>query len=191
MSAVEGGKMQQKNISNKSIIYLDTSIFAGKVLMRDFEDKKCSALWNKIIKNKLGDFEFITSKFTLIELAELISRKKTKMKAKALLFDITSNPDLPISLMSPEMPHKLSKGKEFFDIDLLISNIINTALEYNIPGFDTIHAHTVKKLKKNIIAVSKDKHFKRFQNIKNVIEILKPSQFLDKYMKKSTPPTSP
>lgn len=173
--------MKQKNKS-KPLVYLDTSVFAGKVLIKDAEDKSCALLWKEITNRKYRNFQFITSIFTLIELAELISRKKSKMKAKAVLFDIMNNPDLPISLMGPEKAHKVSKNKEFFDIDLLIANMINTALRYNLPGFDTIHAHTVKTLKeKAIIVVSKDKHFKRFKKIKNVKEVLKASQFLKKY----------
>ena len=64
---------------------------------------------------------------------------------------------------------------------MLIAHFVNTALKYKIPGFDTIHAHTVKNLNEKVIAVSKDNHFKRFDKLKNIIEILKPSEFLNKY----------
>jgi len=171
----------KKEPSRPRLVYLDTSIFAGKVLLTDAEDEKCAVLIEKISSGEFDDYEFITSKFTLIELAELISRKQTQDKAKSILFDIIYNPDLPIFLINPESVHKTWAKSEFFDIDLLIADIVNTALEYKIPGFDTIHAHTVKTLKEKIIAVSKDTHFGRFEKIKNVTEVVKPSVFLDKY----------
>ena len=165
----------------KLLVYVDTSVFAGKVLLKDEEDKKSSLLIRRISANKFNNFKFVTSKFTLVELGELISRKKTKNKAKTVLFDIMYNSKLPIFLLNPEDPHKEFKKKEYFEIDLLIKNFVNTALDFNIPGFDTIHAHTVKTIDQNIIAVSKDNHFRRFNKIKNVSEVLKPSQFLIKY----------
>lgn len=169
-----------KKKPDSKLVYLDTSIFAGKVLLSDAEDKKCALLIKKVTNNEFGDYEFVTSKFTLIELAELISRKKTKNKAKVVLWDIY-DPDLPVYLINPEPVHKTWEKGEYFDIDLLIANLINTALDYSIPGFDTIHAHTVKGLDEKVIAVSKDVHFNRFEKIKNVTEVVKASEFLDKY----------
>ena len=58
-------------------VYLDTSIFAGKVMMADQEDKQCAILLGKISSNEFNQFRFLTSKFTLIEIAELIARKVT------------------------------------------------------------------------------------------------------------------
>jgi len=95
-----------KDETDSKLVYLNTSIFAGKVLLNDAEDKKCALLIKNISEEKFADYEFVTSKFTLIELAELISRKKTKEKAKAILFDIMNNPDLPIYLINPEPVHK-------------------------------------------------------------------------------------
>lgn len=163
------------------LVYLDTSIFAGAILLNDNEDKKCALLLKKICQNKLTKYEFITSIFTLVELAELISRKKTKNKAKAILFDLVYNPDYRITLVNPEPTHKIWGNREYFDIDLLIANLVNTALEYHIPGFDTIHAHTVKNLDEKIIVISKDSHFNRFKKLKNVIEVIRASDFLNKY----------
>ena len=167
--------------NDQILVYLDTSIFAGRILLDDEEDKKSSLLLRRISNEKYPYFRFVTSKFTLVELAELISRKKTKNKAKTVLFDLMNDPKLPIFFLNPEKPHKETKKKEFYDIDTLIQNFVNTALDYNIPGFDTIHAHTVKETNEEIIAISKDKHFKRFKKLKNVKEVLKPSQFLSKY----------
>jgi len=171
-------------------IYLDTSIFAGQVLQKDAEDEKCALLLEKISNNELDSYFFMTSKFTLVELAELIARKETTEKAKSILFDIM-NIEMPIALLNPEPVHrtwytqnkkKQNREKSYgYDIDRLISNLVNTALEFRIPGFDTIHAHTVKKLGEQIIAVSKDKDFKRFKGIDNVTEVLKASEFLSKY----------
>jgi predicted nucleic acid-binding protein len=172
--------MKKQNRSVE-LIYLDTSVFVGKILSQDNEDKKSKLLLNRIFNHKYDDLKFVSSKFTLIELAELISRKKTKNKAKIVLFDLMYNPDIPIYFINPEKEHKEWKKKEYFDIDRLISNFINTALDFNIPGFDTIHAHTVKKLNEKMIAVSKDNHFKRFKQLKNIIQILKPSEFIEKY----------
>ncbi len=171
-----------KKLNNRlQLVYLDTSIFAGAILLQDEEDKKSKILLRNISKNKYTKFEFVTSKFTLIELAELISRKKTENKAKVTLFDLLYYPNNIINFINPEKPHKKSTTKEYFDMDTLISNIVNTALKFKIPGFDTIHAHTVSKQDKKTVAISKDNHFKRFNKIKKVIEILKPSQFLEKY----------
>jgi len=163
------------------LVYLDASIFAGTVLLSDDEDKQCALLIKRIANKEFAGYQFITSKFTLIELAELISRKETKDKAKAILFDIVYDPELPIDLIDPEPVHKTWGKRRYFDIDLLIAHLVNTALEYSIPGFDTIHAHTVMKINEKIIAVSKDRDFKRFQRITNVIDIVKASEFLDKY----------
>lgn len=88
------------------LVYLDTSIFAGKVLLSDKEDQKCVELIEKISNNELDNFTFVTSKFTLIELAELICRKKTQNEAKALLFDIMHDPNLKIMLLNPQPAHK-------------------------------------------------------------------------------------
>jgi len=170
-----------KKETASKLVYLDTSIFAGTVLLSDDEDKKCAFLINIIANKGFEDYQFITSKFTLIELAELISRKETKDKAKAVLFDIVYNPDLPINLISPESAHKSWGKREYFDIDLLIAHLVNTALEYSIPGYDTIHAHTVIKLNENVIVVSKDKDFNKLLTIGNVIDVVKASEFLDKY----------
>lgn len=170
-----------KGETDSKLVYLDASIFAGAVLLADAEDQQCALLIKRIANKKFAGYQFITSKFTLIELAELVSRKETKDKAKAILFDIVYNPDLPIDLINPEPVHKTWGKKQYFDIDLLIAHLVNTALEYSIPGFDTIHAHTVKKINEQIIAVSKDKDFNRFQKITNVIDIVKASEFLGKY----------
>ncbi|MBA7596399.1 hypothetical protein ES703_03369 [subsurface metagenome] len=168
------------NIKSQTV-YLDTSIFAGKVLLNDAEDKKCALLIKKISDKECGNYKFITSIFTLVELAELISRRETEDKAKSILFDIMNDPDLPIYLINPEPVHKASKTREYFDIDILIAHLVKTALKYSIPGFDTIHAHTVRNLDEKIIAVSKDTHFKRFNKLENVIDVVNASDFLDKY----------
>ena len=167
--------------THSKLVYLDTSIFADKVLLSDAEDRKCAQLINRIANKEFGNYKFITSKFTLIELAELISRKKTKNKAKIILFDMMDNPDLPIYFVNPEPVHETWGRHEYFDINFLIRNLINTALDYSIPGFDTIHAHAVRKLNEKIIAVSKDVHFNRFTKIKNVTEVVTASEFLGKY----------
>ena len=70
--------------------------------------------------------------------------RKTEVKQNqpiVSLFDLMNNPDIPIYFINPEKVHKNWNKREHFDIDLLIANIINTALDYNLPGFDTIHAH--------------------------------------------------
>ena len=169
------------NETKSRLVYLDTSIFAGMVLLSDEEDKKCALLIKKIANKEFENHQFITSKFTLIELAELITRKETKEKAKAVLFDLVYDPDLQIDLISPEPAHKTLYKREYFDIDLLIAHIVNTALEYSIPGFDTIHAHTVRKLNEKIIAISKDKDFHKFRGITNVSEVVKASDFLNEH----------
>lgn len=175
-----------KDKTDSMSVYLDTSIFAGKVLLSDDEDKKCALLMETISNKEFDNYAFMTSKFTLVDLAELISRRKTIDKAKSILFDIMNNPDLPIYLLNPEPVHKTwthkTLGKrQLFDIDLLIANLVNTALDYRIPGFDTIHAHTVRRLGEDVIVVSRDTHFSRFKGINNVIDIVTASGFLDKY----------
>ena len=163
------------------LVYLDTSIFAGDVLRNDAEDKQCATLMRKIVKNEFRTYTFITSIFTLIELAELIARKKTKNRAKAILFDIMNNPDLPVYLVNPEPIHRRWGKREYFDIDLLIAHFVNTALDHRIPGFDTIHAHTIINIGESVIAVSKDAHFGRFKGLKNVVDVVRASAFLQKY----------
>ena len=175
-----------RNKIDSKLVYLDTSIFAGKVLLSDAEDKKCASLIDKISNKEFENWRFGTSKFALVELAEVISRQRTEDQAKSILFDVMYNPDLAIYLLNPEPVHKTwvhkTRGKrQFFDIDLLIANLVNTALEYSIPGFDTIHAHTIKRLNEEVIAVSKDTDFNRFKGVKNVIDVVKASEFLDKY----------
>lgn len=159
------------------LTYLDTSVFAGSVLLEDDEDRSCALLIRQISNNLYDDYTFITSVFTLIELAELIARKRTKDKAKAILFDIMYDPNLPIQLVNPEPVHKTWGQKDYFDIDKLVANLVNTALEYGIPGFDTIHAHTIRRLDSKVIAISKDVHFNRFKKIKNVTDVVIPSEF--------------
>lgn len=168
------------NIQHK-VVYLDTSVFAGKVLLTDAEDKNCALLLEKISNKQLDNYDFITSKFTLIELAELIARRKTKDEAKSILFDLMYDRDLRIYLVNPESAHKAWKGYEYFDIDTLIAGLVNTALKYGIPGFDTIHAHTIRNLEEKIIAVSKDAHFNRFRKLDAVVDVVNASDFLDKY----------
>lgn len=170
-----------KNKTESKTVYLDTSIFAGKVLLNDAEDKKCALLIKKISDKELRNYKFITSIFTLVELAEVIARKETEDKAKSILFDIMNDPELPIYLVNPEPSHKTSKGREYFDIDRLIANLVKTALKYRIPGFDTIHAHTIRKLDEKVIAISKDNHFNRFKELENVIDVVNASGFLDRY----------
>ena len=167
--------------TESELVYLDTSIFAGSALRRDAEDEKCRLLIEKIRDGKLSSYEFVTSIFTLVELADVISRRQTEEKAKALLFDVMNDPDLPIYFADPEPAHKTWKGREYFDIDVLIRNFLNTTLKYRLPGFDTIHAHTVRKLDKKVIAVSKDKHFGRFEGLNNVVSVVNASDFLQKY----------
>jgi len=162
-------------------VYLDTSIFAGKVMMADQEDKQCAILLGKISSNEFNQFRFLTSKFTLIEIAELIARKVTEDKAKSTLFDLVYNPQIPIFLINPEPAHKTWARREYFDIDLLVANIVNTALKHRMPGFDTIHAHTIFTVGERIIAVSKDTHFQRFKNIKNVVDVVTATDFLKNY----------
>ena len=167
--------------TKRSLTYLDTSIFAGSALLEDDEDRSCALLIERISNNLYEDYTFITSVFTLIELAELIARRKTKDKAKAILFDIMYDPNLPIQLVNPEPVHKTWGQRDYFDIDRLVANLVNTALEYGIPGFDTIHAHTIRKLNSKVIAISKDVHFNRFKQIKNVSDVVKPSEFVKDY----------
>ena len=81
-----------KKKTEPKTVYLDTSIFAGKVLLSDAEDKKCALLIKKISDKEFDNYTFITSIFTLVELAELISRKETEDKAKIILFDILLSP---------------------------------------------------------------------------------------------------
>lgn len=166
---------------NIQYVYLDTSIIAGSILKNDLEDKEAFKLISKIKRNKYPNFEFITSSFTLIEVAEVISRKKDKSRAKVLLWDIVNNPSVPILPVHPEPVHKKSGSKEYHELDELVAGIINTALEYKIPGYDTIHAHTVKNIKDKVIAVSKDKHFKYFQKLSNVSKVMKASEFIEEY----------
>lgn len=163
------------------LVYLDTSIFAGKVMLADVEDRKCALLIDKVSGNEFKTYRFLTSKFTLIELAELIARKVTEDKAKSILFDLVYNPELPIYLMNPEPVHKTWATREYFDIDLLIANIVNTALKHRMPGFDTIRAHTITMLEEKVIAVSKDTHFQRFRGLENVVDVVTATSFLDKY----------
>ena len=105
----------------------------------------------------------------------------TEDKAKSTLFDLVYNPQIPIFLINPEPAHKTWARREYFDIDLLVANIVNTALKHRMPGFDTIHAHTIFTVGERIIAVSKDTHFQRFKNIKNVVDVVTATDFLKNY----------
>ena len=147
-------------------VYLDTSIFAGKVILADTEDRQCALLIDKVPCNDLKEYKFLTSKFTLIELAELISRKVTEEKAKSIIFDLVYNPESRIFLVNPEPVHKTWATKQYFDIDILIANIVNTALKHRIPGFDTIHAQNHCKARRKYNCSKQRYTFSKIQRFK-------------------------
>ena len=88
---------------------------------------------------------------------------------------------MPIYLINPKPVHKTWKGRDYFYIDMLVARLVKTALKYTIPGFNTIHAHTVQNLDEKVIAVSKDRDFSRFKKLGNVIDVATASDFLDRY----------
>lgn len=149
------------------------------------QHKDAKKLIEKIYEtpNPFKLFRFFTSKFSLIEIGEVIARKVNVLEAKSLQLDLLYHPEKRIRLSDPYKPDMRENGKSYFDIDKLVLELSYTGMEYQLPVFDTIHCHTILTARTKVV-ISSDKHFKKLEKLG--IDLETPKSFLKKYLKQNS-----
>ncbi|MBS3090165.1 PIN domain-containing protein [Candidatus Pacearchaeota archaeon] len=147
-------------------IFIDSNIFVS-YSKKDNNHNECKKFIDKIVKDfsKKKNLRFFVSRFSGVETASALRRKKSRKDAEAFLFKKESaweNIFIPI----PPNP------KEKFKIGDFIKELIEIALKFGTDFSDTLQTHSIETYKDQIdIVVTEDKDFKnrlqkRYKRIK-------------------------
>ena len=148
-------------------VFIDSNIFVSYVLKKDGNNKECKRFIDSIIKkySKNKKLKFFASRFSGVETASALRRKKNRKDAEAFLFKkelVWKN----IFLLLPPNP------KETFKIENFIMELIEIALKFGTDFSDTLQTHTIDTYKEQIdCIITEDKDFrdrlrKKYKRIK-------------------------
>ena len=161
-------------------VFIDSNIFVSYAKKEDCNHNECKEFLDKIVKDfsKRGYLKFFVSRFSGVETASALRRKKSRKDAEAFLFKKESSWE-NIFLTLPPNP------KEKFRIGAFIKELIDIALKFGTDFSDTLQTHSIETYKNQIdIIVTEDKDYKerlqkKYKKIKvyslkdNILNILK------------------
>ena len=147
-------------------VYIDSNIFTGYARNQP-NSSECKRLINLIV-NKFSESEkikFFVWRFSGVEIASALRRKKSRKDAEAFSFKKDS---LWEKIFLPLPPNP----KEKFEIKDFIRELIEIALKFGTDFSDTIQTHSIETYKEQIdIIITEDKDYKnrlqkRYKRIK-------------------------
>jgi len=148
-------------------IFIDSNIFISYSRREDKNHKECKDFIDSIVNkfSKATQFRFFASRFSGVETASALRRKKSKKDAEAFLFkkeNMWKNAFLPL----PPNP------KEKFQIEKFITELIDIALRFGTDFSDTLQTQAIENYKDQIdYIITEDDDFKnrlkkRYKRIK-------------------------
>ena len=160
-------------------IFIDSNIFVSYNRKEDNNHNQCKEFIDSIIKkfSKEKSLRFYASRFSGVETASVLRRKKSRKDAEAFLFKKELSWK-KIFLPLPPNPD------EKFKIEDFIGELIEIALKFGTDFSDTIQTHSIDTYKEQIdYIITEDKDYKarlkkKYKRIKvyslkdNVISIL-------------------
>ena len=155
-------------IKNFFGIFIDSNIFVSYARKEDDNHKRCKKFVDSIVKihSKKSNLKFFVSRFSGVETASALRRKKTRKDAEAFLFKKESIWE-KIFLPLPPNPKERFKIKDF------VMELIEIALKFGTDFSDTLQTHTIDTYKKQLdYVITEDKDFKnRLQKKYKRIEV--------------------
>ena len=148
-------------------IFIDSNIFISYSRKKDKNHYECKKFIDSIIKDFSDNkkLKFFVSRFSGVETASALRRKKSRKDAEAFLFKKELSWK-KIFLPLPPNP------EEKFKIEDFITELIEIALKFGTDFSDTIQTHSIETYKEQIdYIITEDKDYKnrlqkRFRRIK-------------------------
>lgn len=159
-------------------IYIDSNVIVASEIEEEEHHQKSKEFMEYVLASEGTDTIFFTSIFTFLELASaMIRRTDDKNKAYSLLYRIGKSWKESIKPVPPILPKQLTS------FGRLVDRLVETAVEFNTPSADTIHAQTVALYGFPYLVTWNKKDFSEMEKQISELKVLTPNEMLEELRK--------